>query len=150
MPQSFDQLYVHLIFSTKHREHLISADIQSELYAYIGGVIKNIGCIPIQIGGTSDHIHILCTLSKKITLIKLLEEVKRSSSRWIKTKGDVYSNFYWQDGYGAFSIGHIQTQDVIKYIAEQDNHHQKISFQDEYRQFLKKYKIEYDERYVWD
>ncbi len=94
--------------------------------------------------------HILCKLSKKIALIKLLEEVKSHSSKWIKTKGSEFANFYWQDGYGAFSVNPSEVDVVIKYIENQKNHHKTKTFQDEYRQFLKKYQVEFDEKYVWD
>lgn len=150
MSQSLAQLYVHLVFSTKHREHLIVPSIQPELYSYMGGILNNNECPPLQIGGMTDHIHILCCLSKKITLIKMIEEIKRSSSKWIKTKGESFTNFYWQDGYGAFSVGYTQIEDVTRYILNQNENHKKVSFQDEYRNFLKKYNIEFDERYVWD
>jgi putative transposase len=150
MPQSLTQLYVHLVFSTKYREHIIAPDIQTELYKYMGGILNRIECTPIQIGGATDHIQVLCSLSKKITTIKLLEEIKKSSSKWIKTKGEAFSKFYWQDGYGAFTIGYTQIQAVIQYIKKQKEHHSKITFQDEYRSFLNKYQIPYDERYVWD
>jgi putative transposase len=150
MPQSLTQLYVHLIFSTKNRNHLIIPEVQTELYNYLGGILNNIGCTPIQIGGITDHIHILSCLSKKITLIKMVEEVKRSSSKWLKTKSPKLADFYWQDGYGAFTVGHTQINDVVKYIQNQQQHHAKHTFQDEYRAFLNKYLIPFDEKYVWD
>jgi len=150
MSQSLTQLYVHIVFSTKHREHFITPEIQPELFNYMGGILNNIECTPIQIGGITDHVHILCSLSKKITTIKLLEELKRSTSKWVKTKGEAYSKFYWQDGYGAFSVGYTQIQDVIQYVKKQKEHHLKITFQDEYRSFLNKYQIPYDKRYIWD
>jgi putative transposase len=102
------------------------------------------------VGGYYDDIHILCSLSKKITLIKLLEEVKKESSKWIKTKGEEFSNFYWQDGYAAFSVSPTQLDTVSNSIANQYEHHKHKTFQDECRGFFKKYKVEYDERYVWD
>ena len=150
MPQSLTQLYVHLVFSTKHREHTIDSDVQPELYNYMGGILNNLECIPIQIGGTTDHIHVLCSLSKKITTIKLLEEIKKSTSKWIKTKGEIYLKFYSQDGYGAFSVGYTQIKYILQFIKKQKEHHSKITFQDEYRSFLNKYHIYYDERSVWD
>ena len=107
-------------------------------------------CHPIKIGGYTDHVHVLCMLSKKIALMKLLEEVKSHSSKWMKTKGNDLSNFYWQDGYGAFSVNPSEIDRVIAYIANQKEHHNKITFQDEYRAVLKRYEVEYDERYVWD
>ena len=150
MGQSLVKNYVHLIFSTKHRQPFIKEFIKDELYSYLGGICKKSECTPIKIGGYYDHVHILCMLSKKITLMKLLEEVKSHSSRWIKTKDKSLKNFYWQDGYGAFSVNPAEVDVVINYIVTQKEHHGKISFQDEYRNFLNKYKVEYDERYVWE
>jgi putative transposase len=150
MPQSLVKNYVHLIWSTKYREHLIHAPAEEELHAYLGGICKRMECHPIKIGGYTDHVHVLCMLSKKIALMKLLEEVKSHSSKWMKTKGEDLSNFYWQDGYGAFSVNPADIDRVIAYIAYQKEHHSKITFQDEYRAILKRYKVEYDERYVWD
>ena len=118
---------------------------------YLGGICKNLDCPVLKVGGYIDHVHILCMLSKKIPLMDLLEKVKANSSKWIKCKGEGYQNFYWQDGYGAFSVNPTQVDTVIDYIANQHAHHSgKTPFQDEYRAFLKKYKIPYDERYVWD
>lgn len=150
MSQSLAQNYIHIIFSTKYRQHLITPQIEEELYKYLGGTCKALGCNPVQVGGYTDHVHILCLLSKKIALMKLLEEVKSSSSKWIKTNGKEFLNFYWQDGYGAFSVGATQVEIVKQYILNQEEHHSKKTFQDEYRAFLKKYNVEYDERYVWD
>lgn len=150
MGQSLVKNYLHIVFSTKHRQPLIHEPVESELHAYIGGICKNRECHPIKVGGYTDHIHILCMLSKKIALMKLLEEVKSHSSKWIKTKDDSYKNFYWQDGYGAFSVNPSEVDVVIEYIANQKEHHRKRTFQDEFRAFLKKYHVEYDERYVWD
>ena len=141
---------MHIIFSTKNREALIHLPYEDELHSYLGGICKTLECHPIKIGGYTDHIHILCMLSKKIALMKLLEEVKSHSSKWIKTKDESLKNFYWQDGYGAFSVNSSQIDTAIEYIANQHIHHSKITFHDEYRAFLKKYKVEYDERYVWD
>ena len=150
MGQSLVKNYIHIVFSTKHREPLIHEPVESELHAYLGGICKNLECHPIKVGGHTDHVHILCMLSKKIALMKLLEEVKSHSSKWIKTKGDDHKNFYWQDGYGAFSVNPVEVDAVIAYIANQHEHHSKKSFREEYRAFLKKYNVDYDERYVWD
>ncbi len=150
MGQSLVKNYIHIIFSTKHREPLIYQPVQNELYSYIGGICKEMECYPIKIGGYIEHIHILCMLSKKIALMKLLEEVKSHSSKWMKTKGTAMKNFYWQNGYGAFSVNPSEVDKVIAYIENQSEHHKKRTFQDEYRAFLKKYKVEYDERYIWD
>ncbi|MFT3935839.1 MAG: IS200/IS605 family transposase [Chitinophagaceae bacterium] len=150
MGQSLVKNYIHIVFSTKHRQQLIYPPVENELHSYIGGICNKLDCHVIKVGGYTDHIHILCMLSKKIALMKLLEEIKSHSSKWIKTKGPDYENFYWQDGYGAFSVNPSQVDVVINYIANQHAHHDKQNFQDEYRGFLKKYKVDYDERYVWD
>jgi putative transposase len=150
MGQSLVKNYLHIVFSTKHRQPMITEAIESELHAYLGGICKKLDCQPIKVGGYNDHIHILCMLSKKITLIKLMEELKSHSSKWIKTKGEDFKNFYWQDGYGAFSVNATEIDVVVSYIANQKEHHSKKTFQDEYKAFLKKYQVEYDERYVWD
>jgi putative transposase len=150
MGQSLVNNYIHIVFSTKHREPLIHPPYEEELHAYLGGICNNLDCQPIKIGGYTDHVHILCMLSKKIALMKLLEEIKSHSSKWIKGKNEKLRNFYWQDGYGAFSVNPTEVDTVIAYIANQHQHHEERTFQDEYRAFLKKYKVEYDERYVWD
>ena len=129
---------------------MISEEIRKELYSYIGGICNNMECSPITIGGYDDHVHILCLLSKKVTLMKLLQEVKASSSKWIKSKGEEFSKFYWQDGYGEFSVNYSQVDVVIAYIENQEEHHGKKNFQEEYRAILTELKVEYDERYVWD
>ena len=127
---------------------LINEQVRPELCAYITGILNNVKCLSLQTGGFEDHVHILCCLSRTIRICDLLEEVKKSSSKWIKTKG--VPDFSWQNGYGVFSIGESQIVRLTQYIQSQPEHHKKVSFQDEYRKFLKLYKIEYDERYVWD
>jgi putative transposase len=150
MGQSLVQNYIHLVFSTKHRQPLIHPPVEEELHAYLGGICNRLGCYSIIVGGYTDHIHILCKLSTKIALMKLVEEVKSHSSKWIKTKGEAYHNFYWQNGYGAFSVSPAQVEVVRAYIANQHEHHRAKTFQYEYRSFLKKYHVAFDERYVWD
>lgn len=149
MGQSLVKNYIHIVFSTKHRESLIHQPVEAELHRYLGSICNKLDCPVIKVGGYTDHIHILCMLSKKITLVKLMEELKSHSSKWIKTKGSEYSNFYWQDGYGAFSVNPSEVAIVVNYIANQKEHHRKKTFQNEYRAFLKKYEVEFDERYVW-
>jgi len=137
MPQSLVKNYIHITFSTKKRQPFIDSHIKEELFSYLGGICKNLECNPVIVGGHNDHVHILCLLSRKIALMKLIEEVKAHSSKWIKTKGQPYQKFYWQNGYGGFSI-HPAKVDVVKdYISTQDDHHKEISFEDEYRTFLK-------------
>ena len=150
MGQSLVKNYIHITFSTKHRQQLILPTIEGELYQYLGGICKRLECPSLIVGGYVDHIHILCLLSQKIALMKLMEGLKSSSSKWIKTKGSEYSGFYWQDGYGAFSISHGHIDRVTNYIRNQKIHHQGRTFQDEFRELLHEYHIEYDERYVWD
>jgi putative transposase len=150
MGQSLVKNYLHIVFSTKHRQPLIHKPYNEELYNYLGGICRDLECYPVIVGGHTDHVHILCMLSKKIALIKLLEEVKSHSSKWMKTKAESLANFYWQDGYGAFSVNPSQVDMVKAYIENQEDHHRKKTFQSEYRGFLKKYNVEYDERYVWD
>lgn len=136
MGQSLVKNYLHIVFSTKHRKPLIHLPVETELHSYLGGICKNLECHPLIVGGHTDHIHILCMLSKKIVLMDLLEELKSHSSKWIKTKGDDYANFYWQNGYGAFSVNPAEVEVVRNYIANQKEHHRKKNFQDEYRAFL--------------
>jgi putative transposase len=148
MPQSFVQFYAHIVFHTKNNINLIDAEIEKELHPYLGGILKNYKSIPIQIGGTSDHIHLLCTLPKTMALADLLEEIKKSSSKWIKLKGPEYRNFYWQDGYGGFSVSYSQVNIVKNYIINQKQHHQKTSFLEEYKNLLNENGVEFDERYL--
>ena len=150
MPQSIVKNYLHITFSTKKRKPILDKQIQSKLYSYISGICSSLESYAYQIGGVEDHIHILCNLSKKITLIKFMEEVKKSSSKWMKTQGENYHDFYWQDGYGAFSVNPSEIEVVKTYILNQEEHHNSITFQEEYRAFLKKYQVDFDERYVWD
>jgi REP element-mobilizing transposase RayT len=150
MPQSLSKVYVHITFSTKYRHPLIDTEIEEELWAYLGGICKTLECNPVRVGGYNNHVHICCLLSKKITQMKLLEEIKKESSKWIKTKGKKYENFYWQDGYGIFSVNPSQIEIVTKYIKNQHEHHKKQTFEKELLAFFKKYNMEYDERYLWD
>lgn len=150
MGQSLVKNYLHIVFSTKYRQPLIQESIEDELYSYLGGICNTLECHVIKVGGYTDHIHILCMLSKKVALMKLMEELKSHSSKWIKSKGAAYSNFSWQNGYGAFSVNPGQVERVIQYIANQKEHHRKKAFKTEYQEFLEKNEVAYDERYVWE
>jgi REP element-mobilizing transposase RayT len=150
MGQSLVKNYLHIVFSTKYRQPLIQESIEEELHSYLGGICNNLECHVIKVGGYTDHIHILCMLSKKVALMKLMEELKSHSSKWMKTKGAAYANFSWQNGYGAFSVNPAGVERVIQYIANQKEHHRKKVFKTEYQEFLEKHEVPYDERYVWD
>lgn len=150
MPQSLARMITHVIFSTKHRRPSISPEVRDRLNAYLGGILKTLDCAPIKINSASDHVHILCCLSKNVALAKVVEEVKKGSSKWIKTQGDEFGQFYWQAGYGASSVSQSQVRSVSQYIAGQQEHHRKMTFKEEFRAFLTRHRIEYDERYVWD
>lgn len=150
MPQSLSKVYVHITFSTKGRINLIDENIQERLFDYLGGICRGLDCNPVKIGGYQNHVHLLCTLSRKITQAELLEQLKRQSSKWIKSIDKKYHNFFWQNGYGIFSVNPSEIQTVEKYISNQKEKHRIRTFEEEFRAFLKKYHVEYDERYVWD
>ncbi|MCI0660080.1 MAG: IS200/IS605 family transposase [Acidobacteria bacterium] len=150
MPQSLSSVLIHLIFSTKNRQPLITESIETELYKYLGGIFRNSQCPALLVGGDKDHIHALFVLSRTCSLAELVKEVKASSSKWIKGNGDEFQHFQWQAGYGAFSIGQSSVEDLKHYIANQKEHHRRASFEHEFRVLCRKYNIEIDERYVWD
>ena len=150
MPQSLARILIHTVFSTKDRvPYMQDPEVRAEMHNVLGGTAKRLDCKPIRIGGTADHAHLLTALARTVAPAEFVKEVKRVSTNWIKERED-YSGFHWQAGYGCFSIGQSQVRDVCDYIAGQNEHHQKTSFQDEFRAFLRRYEIEYDERYVWD
>jgi REP element-mobilizing transposase RayT len=151
MPQSLAKILVHTIFSTKDRRPFLRDKLlREELHRYLGGILLNHECQPIIIGGVEDHMHILSTLSRTREAADLVKEIKRVSSVWVKSKSPTLQDFAWQNGCGIFSIGFSQVNTLKNYIAGQDEHHKKVSFQDEFRKFLKRYEVEFDERYVWD
>jgi putative transposase len=142
---------VHAVFSTKDRRPFLkSRELREELHRYLGGILSHHDCQPIIIGGVEDHVHVLTSLSRTWEAAEMIKEIKRNSTLWLKGKYKGLSEFAWQGGYGIFSIGFSQIGSVRRYIAGQEQHHRKVSFQDEFRLFLKRYEIEYDERYVWD
>ena len=149
MAQSLSKIIIHIIFSTKQRASLISNDIIPELCSYIGGTLRELDSQAIKIGATEDHIHILCLLSKNIAVCSLVAEVKKRSSKWIKTKGAKYSDFQWQNGYCVFSVSQSIVKEVADYVAGQKERHRRMSFQEEFRKFLEKHQIAYDEEHVW-
>jgi len=148
MPQSLANVLVHLVFSTRDRTPWLTGDVREELFPYMGGVLRNIECPVLQIGGVEDHIHILLRLSRTVSPAQLVEKTKTSTSKWVKTKGP--TDFAWQAGYGAFSVGQSQTEGLIRYIQGQEEHHRTVTFQDELRTLFAQEGIAFDERYVWD
>lgn len=150
MPQSLSTVPIHFIWSTKDRQLFIKTDIEKELFSYMASIFRAFESPALSINGTENHIHALSILSRKITIAKLVEEVKKGSSKWIKTKGVYFQNFYWQSGYAALGIGQSNIETLKQYISNQKEHHRKKTFQQEYIEFLEKHNIEYDKRYVWD
>jgi putative transposase len=148
MPQSLSLIVIHVIFSTKDRRPVLGAEILPELFAYLATVARTTGCECYRIGGVADHVHLAIRLSRTKSVAEIVEELKGASSRWLKTKG--VSDFAWQRGYAAFSVGPADLSALVEYISDQEEHHRKRSFQDEFRALLKRYGVEFDERYVWD
>jgi REP element-mobilizing transposase RayT len=145
MAQTLVQVFIHVVFSTKNRVDMISPEIEPELFAYIGGIAANNNSKLVAANGTANHIHLLLLLSKTIELSELIGDIKRTSSRWIKSKGDNFKSFGWQDGFAAFSVGQTQVPMVKDYVANQKEKHGRQKFEDEIRMFYDKYEIKYDE-----
>jgi REP element-mobilizing transposase RayT len=151
MPQSLARIVLHVVFSTKNRGPFFKQpELRAELHAYLAGILRSIDCDPILINGVEDHVHVLSNFGRTITVAKMVEEMKKSSSRWLKNQGPTFHNFYWQAGYGVFSVSQSNVEQACAYVADQEERHRKISFQDEFRALCRKHGIEIDERYVWD
>ena len=151
MPQSLANVLIHLIYSTKNRIPWLKTVARRELMnAYLVGTLRNVDCPSLSVGCVDDHVHILCNLSRTISIANLVKEIKASSSGWIKTQDAGLADFHWQSGYGAFSVSQSQMEGVKAYIANQEEHHRRVSFQDEFRAFLRRHAIPFDDRYVWD
>lgn len=149
MPQPLSSLLIHLIFSTKDRyPFLAQNDLLLRSHAYLGGILRESDCSSLTIGGTADHVHAFFRLSRTQQMAKVVETLKSRSSRWIKSQGA--ENFAWQRGYGCFSVCKSQAATLVRYIQNQADHHRRVSFQEEFREFLRRYEIAFDERYVWD
>lgn len=145
-----DQNFGSYSFFDEKTADMIAPEIENDLFAYIHGIVENNGSKLIIANGTTNHVHLLISLGRKIDVGELIGDIKRDSSVWIKTKDGQFANFYWQKGYGAFSIGQSQVEIAANYIRKQKEHHAKQDYKDELRTILKKYEIEYDERYIWD
>jgi REP element-mobilizing transposase RayT len=151
MSQSLSKILVHVVFSTKDRRpYLNDRELRTELHAYLGGILARLDCQSLIVGGVADHVHALSTLARTRTAADVVKELKRGSTLWVKAADSSLAEFAWQGGYGAFSIGASQIATVRNYIANQEEHHRKVSFQDEFRTLLARYDVEFDERYVWD
>ena len=150
MGQSLSKIYIHLIFHVKNNSVNIEKEVREDLYRYIGSIIKDNESIPILINGTADHVHILFVMSKNVSLAGITEEIKRHSSRWIKTQGQQHKNFAWQGGYAGFSVSQSIHEKTKHYIEKQEEHHRKMTFREELILFLKEYGVVYNEQYLWD
>jgi REP element-mobilizing transposase RayT len=150
MPQSLALVVVHIVFSTKDRRAFLEHPIRHDLHAYLATRARIAGCECYCVGGVSDHVHLAVRLSRTVTIAKLLEDLKTSSSKWLKTQSPSLKAFAWQGGYGAFSVGPSDLPALRRNIETQEDHHKKYSFQDELRALLTKYGVEHDELYMWE
>jgi putative transposase len=150
MSQALAKIYLHLIFSTKNRERVIPDSIRDDLHSYLGGILNGLGCSPIEINTEPDHANFLFIMTRIEPISEVVGKLKKSSNDWLRSRDPQFRNFYWQGGYGVFSVSHSAVEEVRRYIRSQREHHQQVSFQEEYRAFLKRYEIQFDERYVWD
>ena len=150
MPQSLSKLIVHIIFSTKNREPWLDANVRPRMHAYLATMCRDLGVEFVHVGGVADHVHIVETLPRTLSQAQLIEQIKKTSSKWIKAVDTRYRTFVWQRGYGAFSVSPSQLEGVLRYVNEQAEHRRTHTFQEEYRELLRKHGIEFDERYVWD
>ncbi len=150
MPQSLAKNLIHLIYSTKDRAPCLTPEIRADLFGYKAGILKEWKSPALLIGGVADHVHVLFCLSKNHALAKVIEELRKGSSKWLKTQGPEFGAFHWQAGYGAFSVSQSHVEQVCRSIGLQEEHHRKRSFQDEFLAFLNRYGIEYDERFLWE
>ena len=151
MSQSLSQIYLHIVFSTKERRPFLQdKTVRERIHVYLKGICDNQNCQSLKVGGVEDHVHIACRLAKTMDVSTLIKELKQRSSIWVKEQFPALSSFYWQNGYGAFSVSPSHLPGLKLYIENQQEHHRSESYQDEFRRLLKIYDVEYDERYVWD
>jgi putative transposase len=150
MPQSLTKLYAHLIFSTKNREPMLDDEIRPRVHAYLATLVRDLDSPWVVVGGVADHVHVLFDMGKLHAPVEFVEQIKRESSKFVKTLGPQHGEFYWQRGYGMFSVGPANRDEAESYVRNQEEHHRVKSFQEEFRAFLERYGVAYDERYVWD
>jgi REP element-mobilizing transposase RayT len=150
MAHTFTHLLTHIVFSTKNRAPLLDGDLKSRLFAYLGGIIRELVGQVILINGPADHVHILTTIPARISLSDFMRDLKANSSGWVHKEFPVRRNFAWQTGYGAFAVSHSNLESVKEYIRTQEEHHRQRTFKEEFTAFLKRHEIEYDDRYLWE
>ena len=150
MAQSLRKVIIHIIFSTKDREPWLDAKVQPRMHGYLATLCRDLGGELVHVGGVSDHVHVVTTLPRIMSQAELIEQIKKASSKWIKALGAQYRGFFWQRGYGVFSVSPSQLESVLKYVDGQEEHHRTRTFQDEYRELLQRHAVDFDERYVWD
>ncbi len=150
MPQSFVCMHCHIVFSTKGREPWLTDELLPRLFAYIGGIVRAHGSVLVAAGGVPDHVHLLVSLSKESSIADLLREIKANSSRWIHETFPDLGGFHWQTGYGAFAVSYSDLDRVEQYVREQPEHHRERTFQEEFLALLRRHRIPFDERYLWD
>ncbi len=150
MPQSLSKVIVHIIFSTKNREPWLDSDVRPRVHAYLATICRDLGAELVRVGGVGDHVHIVTTLPRTLCQADLIEHIKKTCSKWIKAVDPRYRGFFWQRGYGMFSVSPSQLKPVLEYVQTQQEHHRTRTSQEEYRELLRKQGIDFDERYVWD
>jgi putative transposase len=150
MPQSLSKVILHIIFSTKNCDPFLDSDVRPRMHAYLATICRDLGAELVRVGGVADHVHILATLPRTVSQSQLVEQIKKASSKWIKELDPRYRLFFGQRGYAAFSVSPSQLEAVLQYIEEQQEHHRTRTFQEEYRELLRKHGVDFDERYVWD
>jgi putative transposase len=150
MPQSLSKVIVHIVFSTKNREPWLDSDVRPRMLAYLATICRDLDAELVHVGGVADHVHVLSTLPRTLSQAQLIAQIKKASSKWIKGLDTRYRGFFWQRGYGAFSVSPSQLEAVLRYVETQPEHHRTRTFQEEYRELLRKHGVDFDERYVWD
>ncbi len=150
MANTYTQINIHAVFSVKGRENILSHNFSHDLFRYISGILTNLNQYPLAVNGHKDHVHILFEMNPTVTLSEIIQKVKANSSKWINENNYVPGKFFWQSGYGAFSYSKSQRNNVIKYIMNQDKHHEQRTFREEYLDLLNKYEIKFDDHYVFE
>ena len=150
MAQSLSKVLLHIIFSTKNREPWLDSNVRPRMHAYLATICRDAGADFVRVGGVSDHVHIMTTLARTLSQAQLIEEIKKASSKWVKALDARYRGFFWQRGYAAFSVSPSQLDSVLEHVNKQQEHHRTRTFQEEYRELLRKHGVDFDERFVWD